>query len=56
MPQIPPRNVNWDSGGKWVHWGKIAFEKFFLGKVRRGVAEPFYEKMALDIMGITKSK
>ncbi len=56
MPQIPPRNVNWAAGGKWVHWGKIAFEKFFLGKVRRGVAEPFYEKMALDIMGITKSK
>ncbi|PHS28387.1 MAG: pyridine nucleotide-disulfide oxidoreductase [Robiginitomaculum sp.] len=56
MPQIPPRNVSWASGGKWVHWGKVAFEKFFLGKVRRGVAEPFYEKMALDIMGITKSK
>ncbi len=56
MPQIPPRNVNWASEGKWVHLGKIAFEKFFLGKVRRGVSEPFFEKMALDMLGITKSK
>jgi len=56
MPQIPPRNVNWASEGKWVHLGKIAFEKFFLSKVRRGIAEPFYEKMTLDMLGITKSK
>ncbi len=56
MPQIPPRNVNWASQGKWVHLGKIAFEKFFLGKVRRGIAEPFYEKMTLDMLGITKEK
>ncbi len=56
MPQIPPRNVNWASQGKWVHLGKIAFEKFFLGKVRKGIAEPFYEKMVLDMLGITKSK
>ncbi len=55
-PQIPPRNVNWASQGKWVHLGKIAFEKFFLGKIKRGVAEPLFEKMALDMMGIKKSK
>jgi sulfide:quinone oxidoreductase len=56
MPQIPPRNVNWAAQGKWVHLGKIAFEKFFLGKVKRGIAEPFYEKMTLDMLGITKEK
>lgn len=56
MPQIPPRNVNWASYGKWVHLGKIAFEKFFLGKVRRGVAEPFYERMTLDMLGIAKER
>ncbi|PHR55063.1 MAG: pyridine nucleotide-disulfide oxidoreductase [Robiginitomaculum sp.] len=56
MPQIPPRNVNWASQGKWVHFGKIAFEKFFLGKVRRGIAEPFFEKLTLDMLGITKEK
>ncbi len=55
-PQIPPRNVNWASQGKWVHLGKIAFEKFFLGKVRRGVSESFFEKLALNMMGIAKEK
>ena len=53
-PEIPPRNVNWSSEGRWVHFAKIAFEKYFLRKVRRGVAEPFYEEMALKLMGIRK--
>lgn len=30
LPQIPPRNMNWYSKGKWVHWAKIAFEIFYL--------------------------
>lgn len=54
QPQIPPRNVNWSASGKWVHLAKIAFEKYFLRKVRRGESEPFYEKLALHIMGIRK--
>ena len=54
QPQIPPRNVNWSSSGKWVHLAKIAFEKYFLMKVRRGESEPFYEKLALDVMGVKK--
>lgn len=53
-PEIPPRNVNWSSEGRWVHFAKIAFEKYFLRKVRRGAAEPFYEEMALKLMGIRK--
>lgn len=56
QPQIPPRNVNWSAHGRWVHYAKIAFEKYFLRKVRRGEAEPFYEKLALDAMGIRKIK
>ncbi|MGD2131384.1 MAG: FAD-dependent oxidoreductase [Maricaulaceae bacterium] len=56
MPQIPPRNVNWTSDGKWVHLAKVAFEKYFVGKVRRGVSEPFYERLTLDLLGITKTK
>jgi len=43
QPQIPPRNVNWSSSGKWVHAAKIGFEKYFLRKMRRGTSEPFYE-------------
>jgi sulfide:quinone oxidoreductase len=35
---------------------KVGFEKNFLAKVRRGESEPFYEKLALDVMGIHKIK
>jgi sulfide:quinone oxidoreductase len=34
LPQIPPRNVTWAKVGKWVHVAKIAFEKYFLHKMR----------------------
>jgi sulfide:quinone oxidoreductase len=54
QPQIPPRNTNWSASGKWVHVAKIAFEKYFLRKVRKGESEPFYEKLALDVMGVKK--
>ena len=53
-PQIPPRNTNWASEGKWVHLAKIGFEKYFLRKVRKGESEPFYEKLALHALGIKK--
>jgi len=55
-PQIPPRNLNWSAEGKWVHFAKIAFEKYFLRKVRRGDAEPFYEQVALKALGLRKVK
>ena len=54
QPQIPPRNVNWSSSGKWVHLAKVGFEKYFLHKVRRGTSEPFYEKLAMHALGIRK--
>jgi sulfide:quinone oxidoreductase len=56
QPQIPPRNVNWSAEGKWVHMAKEAFEKYFLGKVRKGKSEPFYEKLVMDTLGIKKVK
>ena len=54
VPQIPPRNVNWMKEGKWVHVAKVAFEKYFLRKLRRGVSEPFYEKKIMGALGLTK--
>ena len=54
QPQIPPRNVTWFKKGKWVHWSKIMFEKYFLYKMRRGVSEPLFEKLALKLIGIAK--
>jgi sulfide:quinone oxidoreductase len=56
QPQIPPRNVNWAAEGKWVHLAKVAFEKYFLNKIRHGESEPYYEKLALDLMGARKLK
>lgn len=56
QPQIPPRNINWSSKGKWVHYAKIAFEKYFLHKVHAGESMPFYEKFALELMQMHKLK
>jgi sulfide:quinone oxidoreductase len=56
LPQIPPRNVNWFSEGKWVHLAKIAFEKYFIRKMKRGTSEPFYEKYVMKMLGIAKLK
>ncbi|MBI1200992.1 MAG: NAD(P)/FAD-dependent oxidoreductase [Rhodopseudomonas sp.] len=56
MPQNPPRNVNWASSGRWVHVAKIAFEKYFLHKVRAGVTEHYFEKLVMKILDIGKIK
>ncbi len=56
VPQIPPRNTNWSAKGKWVHAAKVAFEKYFLNKVRRGKVETYYEKLVLQFMGVDKLK
>ena len=54
IPQIPPRNVAWMKKGKWVHVAKVAFEKYFLRKMKRGSTEPLYEKYILKALGIKK--
>jgi sulfide:quinone oxidoreductase len=54
LPQIPPRNVNWFKKGKWVHLAKIAFEKYFMRKMKTGNAEPVYEKYVLKALGIER--
>ncbi|MCA0042593.1 NAD(P)/FAD-dependent oxidoreductase [Celeribacter litoreus] len=56
MPQNPPRNVNWAASGKWVHWAKLAFEWYFMRKVKKGVSEPFYERMIMKMMKVNKLK
>ncbi|OGS94059.1 MAG: pyridine nucleotide-disulfide oxidoreductase [Gallionellales bacterium RIFCSPLOWO2_02_FULL_57_47] len=56
LPQIPPRNVNWFAEGKWVHVAKVAFEKYFIRKMKKGSSEPFYEKSILKMLGIEKLK
>ncbi|HWS74954.1 MAG TPA: FAD/NAD(P)-binding oxidoreductase [Quisquiliibacterium sp.] len=56
LPQIPPRNVNWFSEGKWVHLAKIGFEKYFLHKMRNGTTEPVYERIVMKAIGVAKLK
>jgi len=56
LPQIPPRNTNWASKGKWVHLAKIAYEKYFLHKVRAAKTEPYYEKTIMKLIGVERLK
>ncbi|HXR37323.1 MAG TPA: FAD/NAD(P)-binding oxidoreductase, partial [Candidatus Binataceae bacterium] len=56
LPQIPPRNVTWSKEGKWVHLAKVAFEKYFLRKVRTGSITPVYETYVLKVLGIKALK
>jgi sulfide:quinone oxidoreductase len=56
MPQIPPRNTSWMKKGKWVHLAKVAFEKYFINKMKKGTSEPLYEKYILKALGIEKLK
>lgn len=56
QPQIPPRNVNWSVAGGWVHMAKVAFEKYFMRKIKSGRSETFYENAALNILKTHKLK
>jgi len=56
IPQNPPRNVNWASSGRWVHAAKVAFEKYFLHKIRVGTTEPYFERAVLKLLDIAKVK
>ena len=55
-PQSPPRNVTWASKGRWVHWAKIAFEFYFIRKIKKGISEPFYERLMLKFIGVMRLK
>jgi len=56
LPQIPPRNVTWARQGRWVHWAKVLFEKYFIRNMKKGTTEPLYQKYALRLMGIDRLK
>jgi sulfide:quinone oxidoreductase len=56
LPQIPPRNVTWAKVGKWVHLAKIAFEKYYLRKMRTGNITPVYEHYVMKALGIARVK
>ena len=54
QPQIPPRNANWSSSGRWVHGAKVGFEKYFLHKIRTGKPDSFAERAVFKLLGVDK--
>ena len=54
LPELPPRNLTWAKKGKWVHLAKVAFEKYFLHKVKSGNTDPVYERYVLKLLGIER--
>ena len=46
-PVIPPRERVISKKGRWAHWFKSAFEKYFLWKVKRGNVAPSFEEKFL---------
>jgi len=56
IPQNPPRNTSWMKKGKMMRVAKVAFEKYFIQKMKRGTSEPVFEKYVLKALGIEKLK
>lgn len=56
LPQNPPRNTAWMKKGKVMRAAKIGFEKYFIQKMKRGSAEPAFEKYILKSLGIERIK
>ena len=46
--------MNWFKKGKWVHLAKIAYEKYFMYKMKNGTSEPIYEKYIMKMLGIMR--
>jgi sulfide:quinone oxidoreductase len=53
-PEMPPRRHTETVVGGIVKLAKVAFEKYFLFKIRTGNADPFYEKFMLKLVGIER--
>jgi sulfide:quinone oxidoreductase len=56
IPQNPPRNVAWMKKGKMMRVAKVAFEKYFIRKMKKGTSEPVFEKYMLKILGVERLK
>ncbi|NES98391.1 MAG: NAD(P)/FAD-dependent oxidoreductase [Desertifilum sp. SIO1I2] len=39
--------------GPWVSWSKTAFEQYFLAKMRWGSAVPWFERLGLQLFGLS---
>jgi sulfide:quinone oxidoreductase len=49
-PKTGKRRYSYAVRGRWVKWLKIAFEEYFMTKMRWGVGMPWFEKLGLKIL------
>jgi len=54
VPQMAPRNINWFFRGVPAKLAKMAFEKYFMFKLRTGDTDPYYEKYMLHLIGLNR--
>jgi len=54
--QLLSVSLTWAKKGKWVHYAKIAFEKYFIRNMKAGNSEPIYQKYVMKMLGITRLK
>ncbi|MEA5574659.1 FAD/NAD(P)-binding oxidoreductase [Calothrix sp. UHCC 0171] len=47
------RRISVAKKGRWVSWIKVAFEKFFLIKMRLGMSVPWFERWGLRVLGLS---
>ncbi len=50
---VGKRRISVAKKGRWVSWIKIAFEKFFLTKMRLGMSVPWFERWGLRVFGLS---
>lgn len=49
-PETQQRRYAYAVQGPWVVWGKTAFEQYFMTKMRRGAAVPWFERLGLKAL------
>jgi len=49
-PATQERRYAYAVQGKWVTWGKTAFDQYFMTKMRWGVALPWFERLGLKAL------
>lgn len=49
-PETHQRRSAYAVQGPWVVWGKTAFEQYFMTKMRRGAAVPWFERLGLKAL------
>ncbi len=49
-PETNQRRYAYAVQGKWVTWGKMAFDQYFMTKMRLGIALPWFERLGLKAL------